>query len=35
MLNEEFLNGVLGNEGVSAEDKVRQILTYRNIYINV
>ena len=26
MLNEEFLNGVLGNEGVSAEDKVRQII---------
>lgn len=26
MLNEEFLNGVLGNEEVSAEDKVKQII---------
>lgn len=27
MLNEEFLTGLLGNEEVSAEDKVRQILS--------
>ena len=27
MLNEEFLNGLLGNEEVSAEDKIKQILS--------
>lgn len=26
MLNEEFLNGLLGNEEVSAEDRIRQII---------
>ena len=26
MLNEEFLNGLLGNEEVSAEDKIKQII---------
>ena len=27
MLNEEFLNGLLGNEEVSAEDKIKQIIS--------